>query len=400
MTSSTTRLWNFGFITLNLLILFAFTNLAVFFSFYSYLKTLPVSSEWYGILIGLFAVSAIVLRPFISVGLNSKNAIWGVAAGVLFTAISLLFYPLAHTFISLVILRIIHGAAYVILVSSAIVLLMYFLPANKSGQGFGIVSVATLLPYSIVPYLVEETFAGIPLDTIYSYTALLMIPPALLLIPLAKQLGKQKTDNPSFLNNKITGQSLLYNLKQPKIVRLFIVNILVFTVFSIVLYFLKSFCNTGCVGRPELFFTVSTFTMIFVRIFFGKMFDNYNKALLIIFSLLFFAVGVVLLLEATSALLFYIAAAVYGVGIGSVSPLLNGLVFTISEPEYRGLNTNLMLEMVDGGFFLGPSFAGLAVSAGLTVSSVFYICVGVVAVAAIVVFPLIKTESYGQQYKF
>lgn len=39
-------------------------------------------------------------------------------------------------------------------------------------------------------------------------------------------------------------------------------------------------------------------------------------------------------------------------------PLLNALIFDLSQPETRGLNQNLGLLMLQCGFFLGPLAGG------------------------------------------
>lgn len=345
--NSKDKLYNFGFLTLNVLVLFAFCNLAVFFSFYSYLNTLPIAKEWNGVLIGLFSVSALIIRPFISVILNRNNAIKGIATGLLITAIALLLYPFVQSLIPMILLRILHGIGYVVSVSSSIALLMAFMPPLKSGQGFGIITIATLLPYAVIPYILENIFTNTPLDIVYSGTAILMIPSALLLIPLAKYLREKKSSIEAHNQNKLSRASLWLNIKQLKILSLLLANGLVFSVFSIILFFLKTFCSETGIGKPELFFTISIITMIAVRVFWGSLFDKYNKAVLILISLFVFATSLLMLNFANSIMLFYLAAFVYGLGVGAATPLMNGLMFVVSDSRYRGLNANLMLEMVD-----------------------------------------------------
>lgn len=79
----------------------------------------------------------------------------------------------------------------------------------------------------------------------------------------------------------------------------------------------------------------------------------------------------------------------YGVGIGAATPLLNGLMFVVSKPEYRGLNTNLMLEMVDAGFILGPVAGGLAVAGGVGQLPILMGCAGAAILAALLMIPFI-----------
>ncbi len=389
------RLCNFGFVSLNILVLFSFCNLAVFFSFYNYLKTLPIPLEWNGVLIGLLSASALAIRPFISTKLTPENAIRGVAVGLFLTIVSLLLYPLAHSLAAMILLRMFHGCAYVTLVSSSVALLVVFMPLSRSGQGFGIISISTLLPYAVIPYVVEAFFANVPQDHIYSATALLMLPAAVLLIPLNKHISRRKGNEHSRSNSMLPPGSLLRNLKNPRILSLLVCNGLLFSVYSLMFFFLKTFCANLNVGNPGLFFTIATSAMIAVRLCFGHLFDRYNKAVLIIISLIFFGAGILLISLIDSRLMFYIAAIIYGIGFGAATPMLNGLVYAVSVPEYRALNTNLMLEMVDVGFFIGPALSGLALSFQVSGNTIIYSCIVAIILAVIIILPLVKIHVKG-----
>jgi len=162
------------FITLNLIMLLAFTNLAVFFDFYGYLKELNIPTEWCGLLVGLVSATALVLRPFISMVLTPKNAIAGIATGLLLAALSLLLYEHARTVTQFVLLRVVHGTAWVFLGSSLIVLLVASLPLARSGQGFSIITIMTLLPYAIVPLVIDNFLGQLSQGQLYRYTAFLI----------------------------------------------------------------------------------------------------------------------------------------------------------------------------------------------------------------------------------
>ncbi len=385
------RLFNFGFMALCLLVLFAFCNLAVFYGFYNYLATLPIPAGWRGVLIGLLNVSALIFRPVLSPFLTSQNAIQGIAAGLFMIVVSLSLYALGDSLFFLIALRIFHGLGYVMLVSSSVTLLMVFMPAKNSGQGFGIISIMTLLPYAILPLIVEQVAATVSQPVIYACTAVLMLPCGLLLIPLSRRLSLQK-EAEDFSRIKLPKGSILANLRQKKIILVLLVNGLVFSVYALVFFFLKTFSAQMGLGDVGLFFSVSTLVMILIRFVLGPLFDRFDKAIMSILSLVVFAVGLGLLGFVDSIMQFYGIAVLYGMGMGAASPLLNGLMFMISDPRFRGLNTNLMLEMVDAGFFVGPLAGSLAV-AGFRPEVILICCAGIIGLSAILILPLIGTVS-------
>ncbi|MBC17435.1 MAG: hypothetical protein CL942_14350 [Desulfovibrio sp.] len=374
-------LFNFGFVTLNILVLFAFSNLAVFFSFYDFLNQLPIPPQWHGLLIGIFSASALVIRPLVSARLAPANALRAVALGLGLTVVSLLLYDHIESLFPLLLLRLLHGAAYVTVMSASVTLLMVFMPSDKSGQGFGIITIMTLLPYAVIPYILENGLAAVPQGIIYSYTALLMAPPAFLLFPLSKILRSMDA-GPSGAATEAAKGSMWDNLRHPKVLMLLIANGLVFSVFSSMFFFLKTFTTMYGFGDPGLFFMAATGVMIATRLFFGPLFDRFDKGVLAAGSLLLFGLGVFMISIMDSLFVFYAASVVYGVGVGSATPLMNGLMFSISQPRFRGLNTNLMLEMVDAGFFVGPALCGLALAGGLGPGPILGVGVAVLIISA------------------
>jgi len=386
-------LMNFGFISLNILVLFAFSNLAIFYSFYIYLDTLPIPKAWHGVIIGLLSASALIIRPFLSTVLTPQNAIGVLSISLGLTATSLALYPHAQTLIPMILLRCLHGAAYVAMASAAVTLLMVFLPETKSGQGFGIISIMTLLPYALIPFTLEKLLPNVTLNQAYVYTAVLMIPPGLLLIPLARYARKYTSCHATQKGYALPKGSLLRNIRQPQILILLAANAMLFSAFSGIFFFLKPFCLATHIGNPGLFFALSTTSMIGVRIVFGRAFDRFNKIPLTLTCLGVTMLGVLILSTAQSQEIFYISSVIYGIGFGAATPLMNSLMFTISQPVYRGLNTNLMLEMVDAGFFIGPTLCGAAIALGLPHTTLFLLCMTVIGLAACTLFPLIKLQN-------
>ena len=81
-----------------------------------------------------------------------------------------------------------------------------------------------------------------------------------------------------------------------------------------------------------------------------------------------------------SSLMLYLMAGCYGLCIGFIMPLLNALLFSVSPPHLRGVNTNLALFVMDAGFFLSPYAGGAFIAAGHSYGSFFNICAGFIVV--------------------
>jgi MFS family permease len=105
------------------------------------------------------------------------------------------------------------------------------------------------------------------------------------------------------------------------------------------------------------------------------------------------ASGYVILANTSGPLLFYSLGVLLGLGWGVAMPLFDALMFDISPTRFQGLNINLAIEMVDGGFFLGPLMGGMVLSwSGY--GSLFYVCSAVSLLALVFLFFMGgKTES-------
>ena len=69
-------------------------------------------------------------------------------------------------------------------------------------------------------------------------------------------------------------------------------------------------------------------------------------------------VGFLFLGGVSSRVPFFLVGIFLGLGWGVVMPLLTAIVFDISHPRFRALNTNLTMVVFQAGFFLGPLLGG------------------------------------------
>jgi len=79
--------------------------------------------------------------------------------------------------------------------------------------------------------------------------------------------------------------------------------------------------------------------------------------------------------------LYYLLAAGYGLCMGVILPLLNALLFTVSPPPLRGLNTNMTVFTMDVAYFLVPYLGGTIIAFGGPFSFLFYLAAGFLILA-------------------
>lgn len=370
--SQTNRLFSRGFLALSGVQFLAFCNVAIFFPLYSYLGTLSIDPHWFGFLIGAYPLAAMVVRPVISPLLHPGNARKWMFFGCIGFIVVLPAYSLADSFWTMLAVRVIHGACHAVLVSAMLAMVVAFIPKERSGQAFGLLSVNTLLPYAIIPPMIgplDRMFGGYEhVLTAGAVVMLLNLPLLLLVKPPDTDAGEAVGSRQSISIGEVYD-----NLSNKSVLLLLFMTLLLYSSFTPVFYFMKGYGNQIGIDNPGLFFTVATLTMMGFRVTLGILLDRFRKLYLLALSLAWLTAGYVCLAFVHGPVTFYMLAAFLGLGWGMGMPVLNALIFDSSEPRFRGLNTNLSQEALQTGFLLGPLVGGWIV-AGSDYRTLFIVC--------------------------
>jgi len=380
------KLWSSEFLALCVIIVAAFCNVSVFYSFYHYLGTIGIPVAWRGFLVGLEPMAAFALRLFILPWLHVQNALLVTTASLVMLIAVSCSYLWVLTVPAMIVLRIAHGAAFVLLTSAVIALTVNFIPSQKSGQGFSTLSVATMIPYAVIPPVSEavlplfrteaDIYAGV---SIFSAAALILI------LILHGRIGRAIKSLDGVLLRRPTLAELRDNFRLRTVLLLLASILFVYLAHATFFYFLKDLSLGTGSGDVGVFFSICMLTMIAVRALGGLLFDRMNKPCLLKGVLVLLVACVVMVPLATSRLGFYLLAAVYGLCMGVILPLLNALLFSASPPPLRGLNTNLALFALDAGYFVTPYLGGALVAAGAGFDILFYAGAGYVMLALMLI---------------
>jgi MFS family permease len=381
-SSPPTRLLTFEFLALLLVILAAFCNVSVFYSFYHYLGTIGIPLPWRGVLVGLEPMSAFVLRLFVLPWLHVRNAMTVTLVSLVLLVAASLAYLQATTVPALVVLRIFHGAVFVLLTSAVIALVVNFIPREKSGQGFSILSVATMIPYAVIPPLSEALLPRVRTEAeLYAAVSVFSVAAIVLLVTLRGRIGRAVQGMDRVLLRRPSFSEIRENFRLRAVFFLLASIFLVYLAHATFFYFVKDLLLTTGSGGVGLFFTVSMAAMIAVRAAGAPLFDRMNKLFTVRTALGFLVPCILLMPYAASPAACGILAAVYGVSMGVVLPLLNALLFSASPPALRGLNTNMTLFTMDVAYFLTPYLGGTFVALGAGFDVLFFVAAGIVALA-------------------
>lgn len=335
------------------------TVVAFFFPLQEYLKLLGFPAASAGFILGADALAALVVQFLITPLVTAKTARYWLLGGSIVLALALFLEGSLTGELGFTTARLLQGAGFVCVVAALMPLFVLCIPRDMSGRAFGMISLVRLVPYAAVPPLFD--LLGImpsALGSVIRWAALLALLAGVLLwwLPRFPQ-EQEESPGSSFagVRESLTDRNLLL---------LFGATVLLYAGYALVFFFLKGFGREQGISSVGLFFTAATVVMMVARLFGGRLFDRYDKRRLNAVSLALSAGAVVLLplLAHSGGLL--LLALLCGLGWGVSMPLLNALIFDLSQAGRQGLNQNLSLLMLQAGFFLGPLLGGLAQADG------------------------------------
>jgi MFS family permease len=372
-------LFSRAFTVLCLQFLIVSTLVALFFPLQAYMAGLGFSDGTIGFLLGADALSAFILQPFITPLITAAYARRWILAGSIAMAIALILEGTLTNAFGFIVARLLQGAGFIGIVSGIMVLLVLCIPRTMSGRAFGWISLIRLLPYAAMP-AIYDALRLMPKDLgiVIRWASMGCALIAALLSVLPRRIADASPSSGQVFSYTVMARCLFDRRLFP----VFAAITLLYANYAVVFFFLKGYGLSKGMASIGFFFSLATLVMMVIRALGSRFFDQWNKHRANAASLLLCALATALIPAASALPLLITAALLCGTGWGITMPLLNALVFDLSEPQHAGLNQNLALLMLQAGFFLGPLIGGKLPSAA-GYASVFLAAALMAALAAV-----------------
>ncbi|WP_278363886.1 MFS transporter [Acinetobacter schindleri] len=359
MSSTTAPLWNRSFI------LCVLNNLFLFTYYFALIAILPIyittdlggTVKEAGLALTLFLVSSIAIRPFsglIIEKLGKKLAMRG--AGLLF-ALFAFSYLLIDSMSSLLIVRFLHGIWFSILTTVTVPVANDFIPDQRKGEGMGYFVMSTNLGVVFGPLIALTTIQFTSFQMLFGILAVLISLGLIFsLILNIRELpqAKLKTAEKSRLS--------LQDIIETKVLAVSFVALLTAFAYSSITSFITVFAETKqLLAYVSLFFIVFALSMLLVRPWVGKFYDSKGPAV-IYPSLIFFALGLVLVTLVNNQWMLWLSAVFIGIGYGSLFPCLQTLAIQAVEKQRMGHAISTFFTLFDLGLAVGSVMMGIFIA--------------------------------------
>lgn len=379
------KLWTKDFINITTISFF------IFLAFYILLTALPIQLtkefgggvDQAGLLLTLFLIAAIVIRPFagkwVSPGSQKKILIYSSAAFFIAT----LFYPFVTNIWALFILRIIHGLTFGVITTAKGTISAVIIPDSRRGEGLSWFSLAMGLAMVIGPVI------GLNLANIGAYNTayILCIVISALNIFLSMTINvpeQEQLEKASKTGKKFSLDDLVDKKAAPFALVIFILA----CGYSGIASFLALYAQEiNLIKAASTFFILYAGLMFIFRPFTGVWADRYGANKIVYPCIILFAIGMVMLSLPQTAVIMILAGAIIGIGYGSVTPILQTQVISSVEKHRVGIANSLFFNSMDLGMAIGAFVLGI-VAKSFSYGSVFISGIALIIVGGIAYFAL------------
>jgi len=325
--------------------------------FYILIPTLPIyllrsgSGEVeIGVLIGVFFVSALALRPFVGRALlriPEKNF---MIAGAILFALTSVAYLWAPPFWPLFIVRAFQGVGLAFFHTASFTLIANISPEDHLGQSLSYFFLAPNISLALIPSL------GMFLINRFSFNFLFLTCLGLSLFALLITLNlNTKPMVPLEKRPRQKDRLLSWKAIPPSIV-----NFLNFIMWGALTAFFPLYALNHGDTNSGVFFSVIAIMFFLGRAFGGKILDLYSRDSVIPLLLVLTLISMVILAFSKNLTMFIAVAIIWGIGNALLTPAILAYVLDRVGPS-RGPGIGMYLLLSDLGLGLGPVMMGIVI---------------------------------------
>ena len=385
------KLWTKDYISVCL------TTFFIFLNYYYLLVTIPIyliqdlqgNTAQAGILVAIFYIAAILIRPIAGkwIELHGLKKVF-IASLIIYLGAAFMYF-FTTSLISLAVLRFVHGIAFGMITTSAGTIVASIIPNGRKGEGMGYYGLMMNISMALGPFvgLLAITQWGSSVMFVVSAVSVVIGTITGLLISIPKAEIKVATET-TVKKKGIKMKDLIEMSALPISLVSFFFALVYASIVSFVSVYAEELELTEI---ASYFFIVYVIALLISRPFTGKWFDQYGANVIMIPSIISFALGMFLLSQAEGAFLFLLSAAFIGLGWGTIFPSAQTIAIQVAPPERKSVATATFLSTMDSGIGIGSVIVGI-VGAQLGYSSLYFYS-SIMVLAGLVVYYLLHGKT-------
>ncbi len=382
-TTKKTTLWRRDFIIHTL------SYLLIFSGFYFLLPTLPFyvvndlgqDESRVGYVIGIYALSALLIRPVAGYVLDAYGRksvyLWSLLAYVLISGL----YIWVDSYVSLLILRTLHGLSWGVITNGGITIASDLVPEKRRGEGISYFSLSITLSMALGPLVGLSILEQSNFQMLFIWTF------AISVLALAMAFMIKYVKMPP-APKKLTRAGVY----EKKVVHITLIMLITAVTYGGLMSFLTLFAEELAISNIPLVFLVFAIGVASLRPFSGQFMDKNGPRVIILWSFIITIFGYILLSQTKTEYLFLMACFITGVGNGLIMPTILTMTANLVGADRRGVANSTIYSATDLGIGLGSILLGYVVKiAGL---SNMFLLAGLLLILPLAYFFLVADRHY------
>jgi len=333
--------------------LMCFGSFLFFASFNMIIPELPAyitamgGEDYKGLIIALFTLTAALSRPFSGKLTDTIGRIPVMVFGSVVCLVAGLLYPMLGTVAGFLYLRLFHGLSTGFKPTATSAYVADMAPPDKRGEAMGILGFFGSIGMASGPVLGSYLAMEYSLDAMFYSSSILALLSVLVLIGMKETLKDREKFSLKLL--KVNRADII----EPKVFPSSIVLMLNVFAFGVILTIVPDLSTYLGLTNKGVFFAIFTVASLMVRIFAGQASDKYGRVPILKITSFIIIISLVLLGLSDNLMLFYVSAALYGIGIGMGSPTTYAWTIDLSDDNHRGRAMATMFIALELGILFG-----------------------------------------------
>jgi len=347
-------LYSFTFITMALANLFTVSSFGAFFLFPLYILQHGGSKSDIGIVMGIFALSAVLCRPWISnmvdrIGRKRSYSIGCITTSILPVLYLFLQGNLSDFYLPLLLLRVVHGMGLAICFTAAFTYIADIIPPERLNEGIGMFGVTGLIGLAIGPIVAEIIISHFGFSAFFLATAGM----AMMGLVLHLHLPESYTRSP----HESSLSFFAVMLRRKTLTVAMLAGLFGFGL-SATVGFVSPFAREQAIAFISIYFICYSGAAVMTRFFGGRLADRVGEDRIIPYALILTGAGLLTLMFLDGNVILIISGLMTGCGHGFLFPCLNALAIRDEPIDIRGKITGVFTGGLDAGAFTGSLMLG------------------------------------------
>jgi predicted MFS family arabinose efflux permease len=347
-------LYNRSFVLMATANFFTVSSIGAFFLFPLFITSHGGSKADIGIIMGALSLSAVVCRPWISEMIDGLGRKRSYTVGCIIMSLIPLAYllfrgDLAHFYLPLLLIRVIHGVGLALCFTSAFTYIADIVPESRLNEGIGMFGTTGLTGMAVGPAIGETVIRAFGFHIFFLSATIMATTGFCLQLALPESYTRVTVES---------SESFFSVLNRKKILIVALLALLFGFALSASGSFVSPFAKEKHLAFISLYYIFYSSAAVLTRLLGGRLADRVGEDRIIPNALVLTGAGLLLLIFLEGNFILILSGLMSGCGHGFLFPCLNSLAIRGEPVHTRGKINGVFTGGIDAGVFLGSIILG------------------------------------------